>query len=66
MKQQLLCYQQALMHTYRNAIETAHSGLQRMGAQRLYAVTAAGFGIKVVASLLALAFTILLNETSLY
>lgn len=62
MKHQLSPHQRALMLNYRNAIETAHSVLERMGAQRLHAVTVAGFNIKVLASLLALAFTVLLNE----
>ena len=66
MTQQLTAFQHAQMRTYRNAIETAHSVLERMGVQRLHAVTPAGFGIKVYTSLLALAFTVLLRESAIY
>lgn len=40
---------------YRHTIETANSQLEKMGIERLYARTNAGFDIKVHASLLALA-----------
>ena len=66
MTQQLTAFQHAQMRTHRNAIETAHSVLERMGVQRLHAVTPAGFGLKVYTSLLALAFTVLLRESAIY
>lgn len=66
MKQQLTPFQRRQLRTYRNAIETAHSVLERMGVQRLHAVTPTGFGIKVYTSLLALAFTVLLKESAVY
>lgn len=43
-----------LLRRFRNVIETAHSLLEKMGVQRLHAVTPIGFGIKVHASLFAL------------
>lgn len=43
------------LREYRPRIETANSQLEKMGFERLYARTPAGFAIKVHASLLALA-----------
>ena len=40
---------------YRHHVETANSQLESMGIQRLHARTDAGFAIKVLSSLLALA-----------
>ena len=62
MKRQLTPGEKKMMRTYRNAIETAHSVLVSMGVQRLHAVTQQGFGIKVYASLLTLAFDVLFKE----
>lgn len=42
---------------YRKTIETANSQLEKMGLERLYARSKAGFDIKVGANLLALALT---------
>jgi hypothetical protein len=42
------------LREYRRTIETANSQLEKMGIERLYARTNAGFAIKVCASLLAL------------
>jgi hypothetical protein len=53
---------QWLLQRLRFTIETAHSQLEKMGIQRLFARTLDGFGIKVLASLLALAFDHLLPD----
>jgi hypothetical protein len=45
-----------LLQHFRLSIETAHSQLEKMGIQHLFARTLDGFGLKVLASLLALAF----------
>jgi hypothetical protein len=45
------------LRLYRHTIETFNSQLEKMGLERLYARTNAGFDLKVHASLLALAFT---------
>lgn len=45
------------LRLYRHKIETFNSQLEKMGVERLYARTNAGFEIKVHASLLALTFT---------
>jgi hypothetical protein len=46
---------------YRKCIETVYSQCEAMGLQRLHARTNIGFDLKVWASLLALAFTNILN-----
>lgn len=46
-----------LIHTYRHMIETVNSQLEKMGLQRLHARTNAGIALKVLAALVALAFT---------
>jgi hypothetical protein len=46
---------------YRKCIETVYSQCEAMGLQRLHARTNTGFDLKVWASLLALAFTNILN-----
>lgn len=55
--------QRRQLRRYGNVIETAHSLLEKMGVQRLHAVTQAGFGIKVYASIFALACNCLFNST---
>lgn len=45
------------MRLYRKRIETVYSQLEKMGVQRLHARTNVGFDLKAWASLLALAFT---------
>jgi len=45
------------LHLYRQRIETVGSQLVNMGLQQLHARTAAGFALKVLASLLALTFS---------
>ena len=50
-----------LLRKYRNVIESAHSVLEKMGVQRLHAVTQAGFGLKVYASMMVLALNCLLD-----
>ena len=45
------------MRLYRRRIETVYSQMERMGIQRLHARTNSGFDLKTWASLLALAFT---------
>jgi hypothetical protein len=45
------------LRKYRKSIETANSQLEKFGLQRLYARTNAGFELKVLANILALAFT---------
>lgn len=45
------------MRLYRKRIETVYSQLESMGVQRLHARTNIGFDMKAWASLLALAFT---------
>ncbi len=45
------------IRTYRRVIETVNSQAEKMGLQRLHARTNAGFELKVVASLIALAIT---------
>jgi len=47
----------ALIRQHRSMIETVNSQLEKMGLQRLHARTTAGFVLKTVASLIALAFT---------
>lgn len=49
------------MRLYRKRIETVYSQLESMGIQRLHARTNPGFDLKAWASLLALAFTNILN-----
>lgn len=61
LNQQNTSGQKRCLRRYRNAIETAHSLLQRMGVQRLHAVTQAGFGLKVYASLFVLAINLLID-----
>lgn len=46
---------------YRKSIETVYSQLEAMGIQRLHARTNTGFDLKAWASLLALAFTNIIN-----
>jgi len=46
-----------LIADHRSMIETVNSQLEKMGLQRLHARTNVGFAVKVLASLLALAFT---------
>jgi len=47
----------ALIRAHHSRIETVNSQLEKMGLQRLHARTSPGFGLKVLASLLALIFT---------
>lgn len=47
----------ALIRKHRFVIETVHSQLEKMGLQRLHARTNSGFALKVLASLVALAFS---------
>lgn len=47
----------ALIRKHRPTIETVNSQLEKMGLQRLHARTNEGFALKVLASLVALAFT---------
>lgn len=49
------------LRRYRKQIETVYSQMEKMGIQQLYARTNAGFELKVYASVLALAFTNLIN-----
>ncbi|MGB7339103.1 MAG: IS982 family transposase [Phototrophicaceae bacterium] len=49
------------MRLYRKRIETVYSQLESMGVQRLHARTNIGFDMKAWASLLALAFTNIMN-----
>lgn len=49
------------MRCYRKQIECVYSQLEKMGCQRLHARTNLGFDLKAWASLLALAFTNILN-----
>lgn len=51
----------ALLDTHRRRIETVNSQLEKMGIQRLHASTNDGFALKVLASLVALAFHNTLN-----
>jgi hypothetical protein len=53
--------QRRLLKKHRSRIESQHSVLEKMGVQRLHAVTAVGFGLKVYASLLALAVNLLVT-----
>jgi len=46
-----------LINRHRHTIETVNSQLEKMGLQRLHARTNAGVALKVLASLIALAFT---------
>jgi hypothetical protein len=46
-----------LIRQHRHVIETVNSQLEKMGLQRLHVRTTSGFVLKVLASLLALAFT---------
>jgi IS5 family transposase len=48
----------ALIHAHRSRIETVNSQLEKMGLQRLLARTNPGFALQVLASLLALTFSI--------
>ena len=50
----------ALIRAHRPRIETVNSQLEKMGLQRLHARTNPGFAVKVLASLLALTFTIVI------
>ena len=50
----------ALIRAHRPRIETVNSQLEKMGLQRLLARTNPGFAVKVLASLLALTFTIVI------
>ncbi|MGQ9827535.1 MAG: transposase [Roseiflexus sp.] len=45
------------LHTYRHTIETVNSQLEKMGVERFYARTNAGFDLKVHAALIALVCT---------
>jgi len=45
------------LHDYRHTIETVNSQLEKMGVERLYARTNAGFDLKVHAALIALVCT---------
>jgi hypothetical protein len=45
-----------LLNTHRRQIEVVNSQLEKMGIQRLHASINTGFALKVLASLLALAF----------
>lgn len=47
----------ALIRKHRSMIEMVNSQLEKMGLQRLHARTNEGFAMKVLASLVALAFT---------
>jgi hypothetical protein len=47
----------ALIRKHRSMIETVNSQLEKMGLQRLHARTSEGVALKVLASLVALAFT---------
>lgn len=49
--------ERVLLRIYRKAIESVNSQLERMGVERLYARTNAGFELKLHASLLAVIFT---------
>ena len=49
------------LRLYRKRIETTYSQLEAMGINRLHARTNPGFELKAYASLLALAFTNILN-----
>ena len=49
------------MYLYRKRIETTYSQLEKMGFQRLHARTNSGFDLKAWSSLLALAFTNIVN-----
>lgn len=49
------------LHLYRKRIETIYSQMEKMGIQHLYARTPLGFEMKVYASVLALAFTNLID-----
>jgi hypothetical protein len=46
-----------LIDPHRRMIETVNSQLEKMGLQRLHARTTTGIALKVMASLVALAFT---------
>ena len=46
-----------LIDTHRRMIETVNSQLEKMGLQRLHARTNSGIALKVLAALIALAFT---------
>ena len=50
-----------LIADHRSMIETVNSQLEKMGLQRLHARTNVGFAVKVLASLVALAFTNSIN-----
>ncbi len=54
-------FEHAQLKKYRSKIESQHSVLEKMGVQRLHAVTPEGFGVKVYASLAVLALNILLD-----
>jgi hypothetical protein len=45
------------LRDYRHTIETVNSQCEKMGLERLYARTNPGFELKVLASLIALAYT---------
>ena len=45
-----------LIRQHRSTIETVNSQLEKMGVQRLHARSQLGFGLKVMASLVALIF----------
>jgi len=53
------------LRAYRHTIETVNSQLEKMGIERLYARTNAGFELKVHATLIALICTNM-NEQSRY
>ena len=53
------------LRAYRHTIETVNSQLEKMGIERLDARTNAGFELKVHATLIALIFTNM-NEQSRY
>jgi hypothetical protein len=50
----------ALIQHHRSRIETVNSQLEKKDLQRLHARTNSGFSLKVLASLLALTFSIVL------
>lgn len=54
-------YQRKRLKKLRSKIECQHSVLEKMGVQRLHAVTQEGFGLKVYVSMLTLALNCLIN-----
>ncbi|MEM9955734.1 MAG: IS982 family transposase [Chloroflexota bacterium] len=66
MKRTLSPEHEPILFHVRSKIEAMHSIFERMGMQRLHAVTQLGFGIKVYASLLTHALRITFDELILY